>query len=261
MLNSYPIVYNPPGNNLRRNSLHSNITLTKSRRNSFSPSTFEEFHDNFFSEPKDDANLSFLDGLDLANNHEHLTLPELSAPSPIISSSSVSPQSNIQCVRIIRRTDSAPIPSTSNPTNQRRVVRVIRLSNTPSIARSTTESTSTSNVYIVRKNDLPPPPPSVQINPALKHVIAKANTSNPTDENNQINKFYGSTISIFGIEFTVVSNETNNNTDQCASLVQNMPETTTTTAGKSNGSSTNKVLLFLSLCQCERLCCLDQWYS
>lgn len=230
MLNSYPI-YTPPANNLRRNSLNPGISLLKSRRNSFSPSTIEEFFtnppvttNNLFPEGKDDGQLSFLDGLDLANNPEPVTLPDLSTPSPIISS----PRSNIQCVRIIRRNDTAPI-STNPNLNPRRVVRVIRVSNTP-----TTQSTSTSNVYIVRKTDLPPP--TVQINPALKHVIAKSN-NNSIDENNQINKLYGSTISIFGIEFIVVSNETEMNTNQCASLVQNMPDTIV----KNTGQITNKV--------------------
>ena len=232
-------MYTPPANNLRRNSLNPSISLLKSRRNSFSPSTFEDLHENFFTHPaatngnlfseaKDDGQLSFLDGLDLANNPEPITLTDLSTPSSIVSSS----RSNIQCVRIIRRNDTAPIQTNLNP-NQRRVVRVIRVSNTPT-TRSTTESTSTSNVYIVRKTDLPTS--TVQINPALKHVIAKSN-SNAIDENNQINKLYGSTISIFGTEFTVVSNETDANTNQCASLVQNMPDTTT----KNNGQTTNKV--------------------
>jgi hypothetical protein len=235
MLNSYPI-YNPTTTNLRRNSLNSTLSLAKYRRNSFSPSTplilsqstFEDFHDDYFpntSEPKDDANLSFLDGL---NNNN---LPDLSTSSSIVSSSPS--QSTIQCVRIIRRNDTAPIQTNSNP-NQRRVVRVIRLSNA---ARSTEQTTSSSNVYIVRKTDLTP---SVHINPALKDVIAKANNNNnnSTDENNQINKFYGSTISIFGIEFTVLSNENNNNTDKCASLVQNMNDTMV----KPNVQITNKVL-------------------
>jgi hypothetical protein len=254
MLNSYPI-YNPTTNNLRRNSLNSTLSLAKYRRNSFSPSTplilsqstFEDFHDdyfpntsetkmiesnaNFYSEPKDDANLSFLTGLDLANNNnnDNLSLPDLSTPQSIVSSSS---QSTIQCVRIIRRNDTAPIQTNSN-SNQRRVVRVIRLSN----AARSTEQTSSSNVYIVRKSDLTP---SVQINPALKDVIAKANHNHNIDENNQINKFYGSTISIFGIEFTVVSNENNNNTDKCASLVQNMNDSTV----KPNVQITNKVFFW-----------------
>jgi len=235
MLNSYPI-YNPTTTNLRRNSLNSTLSLAKYRRNSFSPSTplilsqstFEDFHDDYFpntSEPKDDANLSFLDGLNNNNN-----LPDLSTSSSIVSSSPS--QSTIQCVRIIRRNDTAPIQTNSNP-NQRRVVRVIRLNNA---ARSTEQTTSSSNVYIVRKTDLTP---SVHINPALKDVIAKANNNNnnSTDENNQINKFYGSTISIFGIEFTVVSNENNNNTDKCASLVQNINDTNI----KSNLQIMNKV--------------------
>lgn len=255
MLNSYPI-YNPTTTNLRRNSLNSTISLAKYRRNSFSPSTplilsqqtFEDFNDdyfpsttnstpskliesnpNLFSQTKDDPNLSFLDGLDLAHHHDdhNLHLTDLSTPSPIVSS----PQSTIQCVRIIRRNDTAPIQTNSNP-NQRRVVRVIRLSN----AARTTEQSSSSNVYIVRKTDITP---TVQINPALKHVIAKTSNNN-ADENNQISKFYGSTISIFGIEFTVVSNETNNNTDKCASLVQNMNETTV----KPNVQTTNKVFFF-----------------
>jgi hypothetical protein len=226
MLNSYPL-YNP-----RRNSLNPTISLTKYRRNSFSSSlsqqTFEDVNDDYFpsSTPPTitntnfDTNLSFLDGLDLPNN---VDLSDLSTSSPIVSTS---PQSTIQCVRIIRRNDTAPIQTNSN---QRRVVRVIRLSNT---ARSTAQSTS-SNVYIVRKTDLTPST-SVQINPALKHVITK--TIN-TDENNQINKFYGSTISIFGIEFTVISNENNNNTNKCASLVQNINDTNI----KSNIQTTNKV--------------------
>jgi len=247
MLNSYSL-YNPPTNNLRRNSLNSTISLAKYRRNSFSPSTplilsqqtFEDFNEdyfpstttttksiesnpNFFSESKDDPNLSFLDGL--VNNDDHLNLSDLSTPSSIVSS----PQSTIQCVRIIRRNDTTPIQTNLN---QRRVVRVIRLSNT---ARTTEQSSSSSNVYIVRKTDITPP--SVQINPALKHVITK---TSDIDENNQINKFYGSTISIFGIEFTVVSNENNHNTDKCASLVQNMNDTTI----KSNVQTTNKVFFF-----------------
>ncbi|CAF4563489.1 unnamed protein product, partial [Rotaria magnacalcarata] len=77
-------------------------------------------------------------------------------------------------------------------------------------ARATEKSSSpsSSNVYYVRKSDITP---TVQINPALKHVIAQTliNNNNNTDENNQVNKFYGSTISIFGIEFAVVSNENN----------------------------------------------------
>jgi hypothetical protein len=220
MLNSYPI-YNPTTTNLRRNSLNSTLSLAKYRRNSFSPSTplilsqstFEDFHDDYFP-----------------NNNNNL--PDLSTSSSIVSSSPS--QSTIQCVRIIRRNDTAPIQTNSNP-NQRRVVRVIRLSNA---ARSTEQTTSSSNVYIVRKTDLTP---SVHINPALKDVIAKANNNNnnnSTDENNQINKFYGSTISIFGIEFTVLSNENNNNTDKCASLVQNMNDTMV----KPNVQITNKVL-------------------
>jgi len=232
MLNSYPL-YNP-----RRNSLNPTISLTKYRRNSFSSSlsqqTFEDVNDDYFpsstpstiTNPNFDTNLSFLDGLDLPNN---VDLSDLSTSSPIVSTS---PQSTIQCVRIIRRNDTAPIQTNSN---QRRVVRVIRLSNT---ARSTEQSTS-SNVYIVRKTDLTPSP-SVQINPALKHVITK--TIN-TDENNQINKFYGSTISIFGIEFTVISNENNNNTNKCASLVQNINDTNI----KSNIQTTNKVDFLLEL--------------
>lgn len=274
MLNSYPIYHNPTTNNLRRNSLNSTITVTKSRRNSFSPSssltlsqpTFEDFNDdyfslpssisinnnnnnnvqsppkptattaNFFSEPKEDTSLSFLEGLDLANNlipstnddnvfHDK-TISDLSTSSSVVSSS----PSTIQCVRIIRRNDTAPIQAN---TNQRRVVRVIRLSN---VTRTNEQPSSSSNVYVVRKSDITP---TVQINPALKHVIAQAspnNNNNNADENNQLNKFYGSTISIFGIEFTVVSNE-NNSTDKCASLVQNMNDTTT----KTNVQTTNKI--------------------
>ena len=278
MLNSYPLYnphHNPATNNLRRNSLNSTLSLSKYRRNSFSPSTplilsqqtFEDFNDdyfsssssstttintaisndvqpkviesntNFFSEPKDDTSLSFLDGLDLANNlilstTDNNLLPDLSTPTPIVPS----PQSTIQCVRIIRRNDTAPIPTNTN-TNQRRVVRVIRLSNA---ARTTEQSSSSSssNIYIVRKTDITP---SVQINPAVKHVIAKTPINNNTDENNQLNKFYGSTISIFGIEFTVVSNENNNTTtttDKRASLVQNMNDSTV----KTNVQTMNKVI-------------------
>ncbi|CAF3871023.1 unnamed protein product [Rotaria sordida] len=285
MLNSYPLYHshhNSTTNNLRRSSLNSTISLTKSRRNSFSPSTplilsqstFEDFNDdyfslpsstnnnnnnnitskiienntNFFSESKDDTSLSFLDGLDLANNlisstnddniFNDKSLTDLSTSSPIISSSS---QSNIQCVRIIRRNDTAPIQTNTN-TNQRRVVRVIRLSNATrpieQTSSSSSSSSSSSNVYIVRKTDITP---TVQINPAIKHVIAQTsinnnNNNNNTDENNQLNKFYGSTISIFGIEFTVVSNE-NNPTDKCASLVQNMNDTII----KTNIQTTNKI--------------------
>jgi hypothetical protein len=221
MLNSYPLY------NSRRNSLNSTISLTKYRRNSLSQQTFEDVNDDYLPpptiNPNFDTNLSFLDGLDLPNNNgDNIDLSDLSTSSPIVSS----PQSTIQCVRIIRRNDTAPIQTNSN---QRRVVRVIRLSNA---ARSIEQSTS-SNVYIVRKTDLTP---SVQINPALKHVITK--TIN-IDENNQINKFYGSTISIFGIEFTVVSNENNNNnnTNKCASLVQNINDTNI----KSNLQTMNKV--------------------
>jgi len=241
MLNSYPL-YNPPPppttNNLRRSSLNSPISLIKYRRNSFSPSisqqTFEDLNEDYFpssttnnpqpkiieSNSNFDTNLSFLDGLD-----DNLNLPDLSTPPPIISS----PQSTIQRVRIIRRNDTAPIQT--NP-NQRRVVRVIRLSNAARTTEQPPSSSSSSNVYIVRKTDLTP---SVQINPALKHVINKTST---IDENNQINKFYGSTISIFGIEFTVVSNENNNNnTNKCASLVQNINDTNI----KSNLQIMNKV--------------------
>jgi hypothetical protein len=270
MLNSYPLYnlhHNPTTNNLRRNSLNSTLSLNKYRRNSFSPSTplvlsqqtFQEFNDdyfpsttntitnndiqpkiiesttNFFSESKDDTSLSFLDGLDLTNNlisatnddnlFNETNQSDLSTPSSIVSSS---PHSTIQCVRIIRRNDTAPIQTNPNP---RRVVRVIRLSNA---TRSTDQSSS--NVYIVRKTDITP---SVQINPALKHVIAKTPTTNNTDENNLVNKFYGSTISIFGIEFTVVSNESNT-TDKCASLVQNINDTPV----KTNVQTTNKVLFF-----------------
>ena len=267
MLNSYQLYnphHNPTTNNLRRNSLNSTLSLTKYRRNSFSPptplilsqQTFEDFNDDYFSspsstttttntkviesysEPKDDPNLSFLDGLDnLANNLISSTnddnlfndknLSDLSTSSPIVSS----PQSTIQCVRIIRRNDTASIQTNTN-TNQRRVVRVIRLSN----ASSRTTEQSSSNVYIVRKTDITP---SVQINPAVKHVIAKTSiNSTNTDENNQLNKFYGSTISIFGIEFIVVSNENTTNTDKRASLVQNINDTTI----KTNVQSTNKVI-------------------
>jgi hypothetical protein len=266
MLNSYQLYnphHNPTTNNLRRNSLNSTLSLTKYRRNSFSPptplilsqQTFEDFNDDYFSsssstttntkviqsysEPKDDPSLSFLDGLDLANNLVSSTnddnlfndknLPDLSTSSPIVSP----PQSTYQCVRIIRRNDTAPIQTNTN-TNQRRVVRVIRLSNASS--RTTEQSSSSSNVYIVRKTDITP---SVQINPAVKHVIAKTSiNSTNTDENNQLNKFYGSTISIFGIEFTVVSNENTTNTDKRASLVQNINDTTI----KTNVQSTNKVI-------------------
>jgi hypothetical protein len=243
MLNSYPL-YNPPPppttNNLRRSSLNSPISLIKYRRNSFSPSisqqTFEDLNEDYFpssttnnpqpkiieSNSNFDTNLSFLDGLD-----DNLNLPDLSTPPPIISS----PQSTIQRVRIIRRNDTAPIQT--NP-NQRRVVRVIRLSNAARTTEQPPSSSSSSNVYIVRKTDLTP---SVQINPALKHVINKTST---IDENNQINKFYGSTISIFGIEFTVVSNE-NNSKDKCASLVQNFNHTNI----KPNIQTTNKVFFRL----------------
>jgi len=268
MLNSYPLYnlhHNPTTNNLRRNSLNSTLSLNKYRRNSFSPptplvlsqQTFQEFNDdyfpsttnndiqpkiiesttNFFSESKDDTSLSFLDGLDLTNNlisatnddnlFNETNQSDLSTSSSIVSSS---PHSTIQCVRIIRRNDTPPIQTNPNPNpNQRRVVRVIRLSNA---TRSTDQSSS--NVYIVRKTDITP---SVQINPALKHVIAK--TTNNTDENNLVNKFYGSTISIFGIEFTVVSNESNT-TDKCASLVQIINDTPV----KTNVQTTNKVFLF-----------------
>lgn len=293
MLNSYPLYHSHHStttNNLRRNSLNSSISLTKSRRNSFSPatplvlsnpSTLEEFNDDyfslplttistpatnntpvkviestkkFFSESKDDTNLSFLDGLDLSNNLISSThvdnifndknLTDLSTSSPTVSSS----QSTIQCVRIIRRNDTAPIQTNSN-TNHRRVVRVIRLSNAttrPNESSTTTavttsssspssasSSSSASNVYFIRKTDFAPP---VQINPALKHVLAQAITNTSTDENNQTNKLYGATISVFGIEFTVVSNE-NNSTDKTSSLVQNMNDTTV----KTNVQSTNKV--------------------
>ncbi|CAF1408343.1 unnamed protein product [Rotaria magnacalcarata] len=283
MLNSYQLYHphhNPTGNNLRRNSLNPTISLSKSRRNSFSPATplilsqptFEDFNDdyfslpssstinnnrinnnnhnntrskpietttNFFPESKDDGSLSFLDSLQLASNliastnddniFNGKTLPDLSTSSPAVSSS----PSAIQCVRIIRRNDTAPIQTNTN-TSQRRVVRVIRLSNA---ARATEKSSSpsSSNVYYVRKSDITP---TVQINPALKHVIAQTliNNNNNTDENNQVNKFYGSTISIFGIEFAVVSNE-NNTSDKCASLVQNMNDTTI----KTNVQTTNKI--------------------
>lgn len=239
MLNSYPISI-PSTNNLRRNSLNSTISLTKYRRNSFSPSlsqqTFADFNEDYFQsstiQPKInetnsnfDGNLSFLDGLDLPN--DTINLPDITTPSPIVSS----PQSSIQCVRIIRRNDTAPLQTNPNP---RRVVRVIRLSSATRTAEQSTSSSSSSNVYIVRKSDLKP---SVQINPALKHVLGKTSTN---DENNQINKFYGSTISIFGIEFTVVSNENNNNSDKCASLVQNINETN----NKNNLQATNKVFFF-----------------
>ncbi|CAF5175533.1 unnamed protein product, partial [Rotaria magnacalcarata] len=262
------------------NSLNPTISLSKSRRNSFSPATplilsqptFEDFNDdyfslsssstinnnrinnnnhnntrskpietttNFFPESKDDGSLSFLDSLQLASNliastnddniFNGKTLPDLSTSSPAVSSS----PSAIQCVRIIRRNDTAPIQTNTN-TSQRRVVRVIRLSNA---ARATEKSSSpsSSNVYYVRKSDITP---TVQINPALKHVIAQTsiNNNNNTDENNQVNKFYGSTISIFGIEFAVVSNE-NNTSDKCASLVQNMNDTTI----KTNVQTTNKI--------------------
>ncbi|UJR15598.1 hypothetical protein I4U23_002534 [Adineta vaga] len=271
MLNSYPI-YNTlhhtlSTTNLRRNSLNSTLSLTKCRRNSFSPPTplilsqptFTELHDyyfpsttnndnqtkitqstnNFFPESKDDPNLSFLDGLDLTNNlipsttddnlFTEKTQPDLSTSSPILSS----PSSTIQCVRIIRRNDSTPIQTNPNPNpnlnpNQRRVVRVIRLSNA---SRSLEQSSS--NLYIVRKTDVTP---TVHINPAIQHVIGKTNSINNPDENNQLNKLYGSTISIFGIEFTVVSNETNS-TDKCASLVQNMNDETM----KPNVQTTNKI--------------------
>jgi hypothetical protein len=269
MLNSYQLYtphHNPTTNNLRRNSLNSTLSLSKYRRNSFSPptplilsqQTFEDFNDDYFptssttttnnniqskviesfSESKHDPSLSFLDGLDLAGNLISSTnddnlfndknLSDLSTPSPVVSS----PQSTIQCVRIIRRNDTAPIQTNANP-NLRRVVRVIRLSNA---SRTTEQSSSSSNVYIVRKTDITP---SVQINPAVKHVIAKTsmnNNNNNSDENNQLNKFYGSTISIFGIEFTVVSNE-NTTTDKRASLVQNINDTTI----KTNVQTTNKV--------------------
>ena len=226
MLNSYPI-YN---HHHSSNSLNPGLSsLAKYRRNSFSqPSTFEDFDDPYFSPPspprsklteappeetKDDSSLSFLDGLELSNN--------LSSSTP--------PPSNIQCVRIIRRSDTAPLPATTNA-NPRRVVRVIRLSNT---ARST-EASSPSNVYVVRKTDITP---SVQINPAIKHMIGKAT---PTiDETIHTNKLYGATISIFGIEFTVVSNDTST-ADTRASLVQNSDET------KANVQSGNKVHLIRS---------------
>lgn len=239
MLNSYTL-YSPPTsstNNLRRNSLNSTIPLTKYRRNSLSQSTFEDFNEDIFSSSTSnpiqppklnetnsnfDTNLSFLDGLD------NINLPDLSTPSSSIVSS---PQSTVQCVRIIRRNDTAPIQTNSNP---RRVVRVIRVSNTIRTPEQTTPSSS--NVYIVRKNDITP---TVQINPAVKHVLNKPIN---IDENNQINKFYGSTISIFGIEFTVVSNENNQNVDnKCASLVQNFNETN----NKNNLQTTNKVIGFL----------------
>jgi hypothetical protein len=248
MLNSYPLYnhhHNPTANNLRRNSLNSTLSLPKYRRNSFSPPTplilSTDFTDdyfpssssittnniqskliesdrNIFSESKDDSSLSFLDGLDLANKVDNLS--DLSTPSSMISS----PQSTIQCVRIIRRNDTAPIQTNTN-TNQRRVVRVIRLSNA---TRTSEQTSSSSNVYIVRKTDITP---SVQINPALKHVITKSSTTNLLD-----NKFYDSTISIFGIEFTVISNESNN-TDKRALLVQNTNETTI----KTNTQTINKV--------------------
>ncbi|CAF1083774.1 unnamed protein product [Adineta ricciae] len=283
MLNSYP-AYNlhhvSSTANLRRNSLNSTLSLTKYRRNSFSPPTplilasqptFTAFQDNsfpsastktttsndhqikvtqstsnFFPESKDDPSLSFLDGLDLTNN----LIPSSSSSSTITTTAATTPTvddnlftnkniptpplvvpaspSTFQCVRIIRRSDSTPIPT--NPTSsQRRVVRVIRLSNA-----SRPLEQSTSNVYIVRKTDVTP---TVHINPAVQHVIAKSNTvNNNSDENNQPNKFYGSTISIFGIEFTVVSNEANA-TDKCASLVQNMNDTTP----KPNVQPANKI--------------------
>jgi len=209
MLNSYPL-YNPTTNNLRRNSLNNPLSLPKYRRNSFSPST-----PLILSQPTTEQ--SFLDDIDLSQD-----------------SSTRSSQSSIQCVRIIRRNDTAPIQTNSIP-NQRRVVRVIRLSNNT----SSPSSSSSSNVYIVRKTDLTPTP-TVQINPAIQHVIAKNNVNNNTnnanseDENNQINKFNGATISIFGIEFSVISNA-----NQCASLVQNLSDsmskpTTTTTTNKIN---------------------------
>ncbi|CAF3593334.1 unnamed protein product, partial [Rotaria sp. Silwood2] len=223
-------------------------TINNNNNNNNIPPKIIESNTNFFSESKDDTNLSFLDGLDLANNiissthDDHIfnekNLPDLSTSSPIISSSSSS-QSNIQCVRIIRRNDTAPIQTNTN-TNQRRVVRVIRLSNATRPTEQT--SSSSSNVYIVRKTDITP---TVHINPAVKHVIAQAsitNNNNNADENNQLNKFYGSNISIFGIEFTVVSNE-NNTADKCASLVQNMNDTTTI---KTNVQTMNKVF-FLKL--------------
>ncbi|CAF4706404.1 unnamed protein product, partial [Rotaria socialis] len=188
MLNSYQLYHphhNPTVNNLRRNSLNSTISLSKSRRNSFSPATplilshptFEDFNDdyfslpssstinnnrinnnntrpkpietttNFFPESKDDASLSFLDSLDLASNliastnddniFNGKTLPDLLTSSPAVSSS----PSAIQCVRIIRRNDTAPIQTNTN-TSQRRVVRVIRLSNA---ARTTEQSSSSSS--------------------------------------------------------------------------------------------------------------------
>lgn len=277
MLNSYPIYnhhHNTPTNSLRRNSLNSPLSLNKYRLNSFTPSTplilsqpvFEDFNDDYFSPPstsvisrsdsprklienetpffsanKDDTSISFLDGFELTNT----PLPTLSTPTSILPSAP-SP-SNIQCVRIIRRTDSAPVSSTT-PANQRRVVRVIRLSN----ATRTPEppsSSSSSNVYIVRKSDIPP---TVHINPAVKHVIAKAALAN-ADENIPTSKFYGSTISIFGIEFTVVSNE-NDSSDQCASLVQNFPES----SSKTTGPSTNKVRTEQERCNILKCSCLDQ---
>lgn len=269
MLHSYSIYSqhpNTPGNNIRRNSLNSTSCIIKPRRTSFSqPSTplilaqttFDDFTDNYFSsnvtdsttlenkfiesetnfvsEPKNDGTITFLDSLDLANNLISTnddnsfinTNKNLSnSMSPMV------PSSNIQCVRIIRRTDSAPV-ITKPVTNQPRVVRVIRVSNASrnsDVSSSTTSSPS--NVYILRKNDIKP---TVQINPAVKHVINRA-TNNNSDENNQINQFYGSTISIFGIEYSVVSNEETSE-DKCASLVQNFPEPNTKVAT----SSTNKV--------------------
>ena len=222
-------------------SLLPSITINStSNSNNDTLSKTIQSNTNFFSDSKSDfSSNSSLDGLDLANNSISPTnddnrfhdknLSNLSTSSHISPSS----QSTIQCVRVIRRNDTAPIHINSN-TNQRRVVRVIRLNNT-----TCTNEQSSPSVYVVRKTDTKP---SVQINPALKHFIAQPSrngnndNNDNTNENHQLNKFYGSTISIFGIEFTVVSNE-NNHTDKCASLVQNMNDTTTQT----NITATNKV--------------------
>lgn len=265
MLNSFPH-YNLPhasaSTSLCRSTLNSTLPLNKCRRSSFSPSTslllpqptFADYHDsyypsapasavsndnpgdiapptaNFFPESKADTNLSFLDNLDPASSADHAFAPknppEQTTPS------------TFQCVRIIRRNDSAPVAANPNG-NPPRVVRVIRLSNPTS---RQLEQPAASNVYIVRKSDVTP---TVHINPAVQHVIAKNNASN-ADENNHINKFYGSTISIFGLEFTVVSNEAHS-TDQCASLVQNMTDAPI----KSSAPSTNKVSTRRSIRRCR----------